>query len=207
MLPERVLDNSRGIRTNTKLKEDNPATRVCLNEILIPTGSLMPSRILNESRISAQIHAHRLATPRAVGDKLAGDSHVMLLLNHARHGLEIVIGRVMTRNAALPQAVVALGVEQSLFRESCELEAVVNIRCEDEEILACEQLKELVVGVFWSLNVAVVPDVATPIRPLFFQGFEWIKAGRVHIGKPVGLNEIREVCLEAFATVGETCGC
>ena len=131
----------------------------------------------------------------------------MLLLNHARHGLEIVIGRVVTRNAALPQAVVALGVEQPLFRESCELEAVVNIRCEDEEILACEQLKELVVGVFWGFNIAVVPDVSAPIRPLFFQRFEWIKTGRVHVGKPVGFNEIREVCLEAFATVGKTCGC
>ncbi len=111
----------------------------------------------------------------------------------------------MTRNAALPQAVIALGVEQPLFRESCELEAVVNIRCEDEEILACEQLKELVVGVFWGFNIAVVPDVSAPIRPLLFQRFEWIKTGRVHVGKPVGFNEIREVGLKAFATVGKTC--
>ena len=111
----------------------------------------------------------------------------------------------MTRNAALPQTVIALGVEQSLFRESCKLEAVVNIRCEDEEILACEQLKELIVGVFWSLNVAVVPDVSAPIRPLFFQRFEWIKTGRVHVGKPVGLNELREILLEALARVGQSC--
>ena len=111
----------------------------------------------------------------------------------------------MTGRCALEQAVVALRVEQSLFVKPCLLELVIDIGGDDEIVLAFQEFKQVVIDWLRGRHIAVIPDVAAPVGPVFLLVRKLVESRRVHIGEAVFPDEVGEILLEAFPRIGETC--
>ena len=65
----------------------------------------------------------------------------------------------MARHAALPEAVISLGIEQPLLVEACFLELMVHVRSDHEVIFAFHEVQQPVVYRFGRQNIAVHIDM------------------------------------------------
>jgi len=117
-----------------------------------------------------------------------------------------VVGLGVAGHAALPQAVIPLGVEQAFLVEARLLELVVHVGGQHEVIPVPDQGEELAVGAVFRRFIAVVPDVAAPPGPFFLWCGVGVEAAGVHVGDAVLLDEIGEKPFKAFAAVGESGG-
>ena len=187
-------------------------------EIIPPRGRRMPALILDERSIRPEVHAHGLAAHRAVRHEFARHLHarertsrqrqlavrpryVALRFEHrADRGL-VVVRLLVARLAALPEAVIALGVEEPLFVEARQLELMVNVGGEHEVVAAAHEVEQ--VGVYAGRRevVTVAIDVAAPIRPMLLEGVEGVEPTGIHVGEAVLLDEIAEPPVESLACI------
>ena len=110
----------------------------------------------------------------------------------------------MAWSAALPEAVVALGVEQTRLIEARQLKLMVHIGGQDEVTPVPDQLQQVRIGLAGRHIVAVIVDVAAPPDPVFLQRRKGIEAAGIYVGDAVLLMEVGEVFQETFAAVGQT---
>ena len=110
----------------------------------------------------------------------------------------------MTRLTALPEAVIALGVEQPCLIKTGQLKLMVHIGCQDEVISAPDQLQQVSIRLAGCHIVTVVVDVSAPPSPVFPQRGKRIETAGIHIGDSVLLMEVREVLQKTFAAIGQT---
>ena len=113
----------------------------------------------------------------------------------------------MTRRCALEQTIVALGVEQPLFVESCLLELMVYIGGDDEIVLVFHEFEQVVIDRFRGRHIAVEIDMSAPVGPKLLLSRKVVEARRVHVGEAVFFDEIGEVFLEPLARIGKTRCC
>ena len=154
-MPEGVFNDTQSVFTHAKLQVKHPATAMLIDEALIAPAGLVPAAILNEGAINTQIHDQELSALGTSGHQLTRHCHSKgafghlrcviisdmkaLSLDHLSHELMVVIGLKVTRLTTLPQAVVALCVEQLLFREICQLELMVDVGGNYKELAILEQ--------------------------------------------------------------------
>lgn len=108
---ERHFDDAGSIPADAKFQEQDAAVLMPMQKILIPPSCGIPALILHESIVTAQIHGHGLAASGAARDQLGRDTHFRLLCNHLADNSLVIISDLMARPAALPEDVVALGIE------------------------------------------------------------------------------------------------
>ena len=123
----------------------------------------MPAFVLHKRIIGPEVHAHRLTADRTARNQLRGNRHFKgytcrnsqcaVFLNgkalgkyHLAHGLFIVIGLVVTGLAALPEAVIALRVEEPVLIESGLLEAMIHIGRQDKIVFILYELEQLLIN-------------------------------------------------------------
>ena len=179
---------------------------VTAQKMRITPGCGMPARVLYKGAVRPQVHAHGRAAHRAVRHQFAGYPHILLPGHHLPDNCFVVVSSLTAGPGTLPQAIVALRVEQAAFIKPGFLKAVVYIGCKHKIILVLHQLQKVMVNRLWGIQIAVDIDIPAPVRPVFFQAAKGIKAAGIHITKAVFLNKIPEMLLEAFAGVGEPGG-
>ena len=101
----------------------------------------------------------------------------------------------------LEQSVISLGIEQPFLVESGFLKAMVHVGSQDEIVLVLQQLKQIAVGGFRRIHIAVDPDIPAPVRPEFFLRIIRIEPAGIHIPETVLPAEITEVPVKALAGV------
>lgn len=171
-------------------------------KILIPTISGVPSRVLYKSRIAAQIHSHRLSADWTVRDQRGRDLHIPLLCKHPPDNPFIVIGLVMAGPGTLPQAIIALRVEQPLLVKTRQLELMVHIGRKHEIIRIFHKLQQCTVRFAYAGFVPVHHYLPAPPRPVFLQGIIRIKTAGIHVLNTVFLMKIRKCLFKALAVIG-----
>ena len=107
----------------------------------------------------------------------------------------------MARFAALEEAVIPLGIEETPLVKACLLKTMIDVCGEDEIILVLHQPEKLVIDGVGRIRVTIEKDVPAPIGPKFFRGSVGIKAPRVHVGETVAVGEITEIGFKPFAAV------
>lgn len=203
-VPERIFDNIRRIHAHPQLQKQHPRALMPPQEVLVTPCRLIPALVLHKGVVRPEIHGHGPAAVGAVRNPCGRDLHIPLLLNHLTyHGL-IVVGPLMARPGALPQAVVALGVKQPLLIKAGHLELVVHIGGKDEIVFVLHQLQKLVIHRPGGLFITIYHDMAAPPGPVFLQGPEGIKAAGIHIPDAVFVSKVLEMPLKAFPGVGQT---
>ena len=65
----------------------------------------------------------------------------------------------MAWHTALPEAIIPLGIEQSLLVEACLLKLMIHVRSDHELILIFHEVQQAVIDWFWRQNIAVYVDV------------------------------------------------
>ena len=165
----------------------------------------MPSAVLAERAVDAQVGDHGRPAVRAAGNELARHPLVFLAARHLADLLLVVVRLGGAVAAALEQAVVPLRVEQPRLVEPCQLELVVDVGGEDEVVSPFEDAQEVEVGLADPCLVAVEQDGAAPPRPVGLQVGEVVEPARVHVGYPEPIAEVREVLVKALPGVREAC--
>ena len=200
-VPEGVLDDDGRIVPDAQLQVQDAVAGVRLAERAVAEGSLVPSAILAERAVDAQVRNHGRPAARAAGNELARHPLVFLAARHLADLPLVVVRLVGAVAAALEQAVVPLRVEQPRLVEPCQLELVVDVGGEDEVVPPFEDAQEVEVGLADPCLVAVEQDGAAPPRPVGLQVGEGVEPARVHVGYPEPVAEVREVLVEALPGV------
>src|SRR5699024_1451712 len=91
---------------------------VASDKIRIPVGGAAPSVVLHKFIVGAEIHCHWSAADRAVRNQLRRDPHFFLPFYHQENGFSVVIGFLAAGPCALPQTVISLRIEETLFVKS-----------------------------------------------------------------------------------------
>ncbi len=102
----------------------------------------------------------------------------------------------MTGRRALPQPIVALGVEEPLFGKPRQLELMVHIGSEYKKIFGRYQRQQVALGLSRLYVVAIHPDGPRPPGPVFFQRLVGVKAAAIHVADAVGTPKVCKVLLE-----------
>ena len=139
------------------------------------------------------IPRHRQAVVRA--------DDIALRFHHLPDELLVVKSFLAARGTALEQAVIPLRVEEPLFLKACFLEAVVHIGGEDEIVFVLYQPKQVIVHRLRGLLIAVDPDIAAPIGPVFFHSGIRVEPAGIHIGKAIFCSKIRKIFPKALPGV------
>ena len=105
----------------------------------ITCGGSLPAIIFYKRSICTQVHFHFLPAYGAMGYQFRGDFHILLFFYHAADGFLIVIGLVVARCFALPEAIIALSVEQTLLVKAIVLEKMVYVGGQDKVVLVLQQ--------------------------------------------------------------------
>src|SRR5699024_787563 len=143
-LPEWVLDDSRSVKSDSKLQKQDLSILVSAQEIRIPFCCPVPSFIFHKGIVCAQIHCHRFPAFRTVRDKIRRDlpfwhcsirqnqfsvlcNLKSLCLYHLPNHFFIFIIFRMARLTALEQPIIPLGVEKAVFLRSCLLKSVIYV--------------------------------------------------------------------------------
>lgn len=203
---KRYFDDAGGIAAHAELQKQNAAVPVPAQEVLVSMSCGIPARILYESIICAQVHGHGPAAPGTARDQLRGDPHIRLLGDHLSDGILVVIGFLTAGLAALPKAIVALGVKQPRLVKARQLELMVHIGGQDKVIPAPDQFQQIRIGLAGRHIVTVIVDVAAPPGPVFLQRGEGIESAGVNIPDAVLLVKVGEVFQKALAAVGQAGG-
>ena len=201
------FDNAGGIAADAKLQEQNMAVPMPMQEILIPLGCGIPALILNEVIVTAQIHSHGPAALGATRNQAGRDTHFRLLCNHPTDSCLVIISCLMTRLAALPKAVITLGVEQPRLIKSGQLKLMVHIGGQDKIIPAPDQIQQVSIRFAGCHIVTVVIDVSAPPGPVFLQRGKRIEPAGIDIGDAILLMEVGEVFQKALAAIGQASRC
>ena len=125
--PEGVLDDARRVGPHAQLQVQCLPALVAAEEILVTAAGPVPALVLDKGLVTAEVHRHGPPALGAAGDQLGGDAHVVLLRHHPLDGFIIVIRLLMAGLAALPQAVIPLGVKDPFFVEPHPLKLVVYV--------------------------------------------------------------------------------
>lgn len=88
----------------------------------------------------------------------------------------VIIGLLVAGPGTLPQAVVALGIEQPLLVKSCLLETMIHIGGQHKIVLSLHQFQKLLINWLRGVQIAIDIDIPAPIRPMFFQAVKGIEA-------------------------------
>lgn len=134
-LHKRYFDDNGRIHTHTKFHEQDMLPLMGLHKIIISLGCIVPALGLDKGIVCTEIHTHRFSADGTILYHIGWDTHIPLLFKHRPDSFFVVIGLVVARFTALPQAVIALCVEKPLFVKACLLELVINIRGDNEKIL------------------------------------------------------------------------
>ena len=201
---KRHFDDAGGIAADAKFQEQNAAVPMPTQKNLIPPGRGMPAFILHKAVVTAQIHGHRLTALGAVRDQLQRDTHFRLLCDHSADSSLVIISGLMAQFTALPEAVIALGVEQPRLIKTCQLKLMVHIGGQDEVIPAPDQFQQVGIRLAGRHIVTVTVDMPAPPSPVFLQRGKGIESAGIHIGDAVLLMEVREVFQKTFAAIGQT---
>ena len=200
--PEGELDDAGGVPAGAEVEEEGAGGFGAAEEIGVAVGGGAPAVVFDEGVVGAQVHGHFAAADGTAGDEADRDAHAALAGNHFADGAFVVVGARVAGPGALPEAVVALGVEEAGFVESGALEAVVDVGREHEVIAVAEEREE--VGEHGGARdgvVAVAEDHAAPVGPLFFGGREGEEAGGIHVGEAARGREVGEEAPEALPAV------
>lgn len=203
---ERHLDNAGCVAPDAQFQKQDAAVSVPLQKILISPGGGVPALVLNESVVTAQIHGHWPAAFRAAGDQFGGNTHVRLLRDHPADSGLVVIGGLMAGLAALPEAVIALGVEQPRLIKPGQLKLMVHVGGQNEVIPVPDQRQQVHIRLAGRQIVAVIIDMPAPPGPVFLQRGKGIESAGIYIGNAVILMEVGEVFQKSLAAVGQTGG-
>ena len=103
----------------------------------------------------------------------------------------------------LPKAIVALGVEQTVFIKPGLLKTVIYIGGQNKILFALHQLQEVMVNRLWGIQIPVDVDIPTPICPVFFQTVKGIEAAGIHIAETILLNEVPKIFFKAFSCISK----
>lgn len=203
---ERHFDNAGCIAADAQFQKQDAAVPVPLQKILISPGGGIPALVLHESVVTAQVHGHGSSAPGAAGDQFGGNTHVRLLRDHPADSGLVVIGGLMAGLAALPEAVIALGVEQPRLIETGQLKLMVHVGGQNEVIPVPDQRQQIRVRLSGRQIVAVIVDMPAPPGPVFLQRGKGIETAGIYIGNAVFLMEVGEVFQKSLAAVGQTGG-
>ena len=172
-------------------------------EVGVALCSSVPALIFDKRAVCAQVHGHGAAADRAVRHQFSRHPHVPLRCDHAADHLFIVIGLLMTGLAALPQAVVTLGVKQALFVKPRQLKLMVHIGREHKVVFVPDQLEQPVINGPGRFFITVDKDLPAPPRPVFFQVCKGVKTPGIHVANPVFLNKVGKDPLKPLARIGQ----
>lgn len=149
-MPEGILDDGRGVVPHAQLQKEELLPRPGAKKIGVPLRGRVPALVLHKCIVAAEVHGHGSAAVGAAGQQVAGHLHILLPLYHLPHELFVVKRLLTARLAALPQAVVALRVEQPLLIEPRPLELVIHVGGDDEVVLVPHQLQKVVHTPAWA---------------------------------------------------------
>ena len=138
-LPEPVFDDAGGVTAHAQLQKQRAKSIVAAQERLASLCGQAPALVLHKGVVCPQVHGHGRAADGAMRNQLAGDPHILLLLQHLQDSGLVVVGLCVAGHTALPQAVVPLGVKEPLFVKARLLKAVVDVCCDDKIVLAPQQ--------------------------------------------------------------------
>lgn len=157
-VPEGVFDDDGRVVSDAQLQVQDAVARVRLAECAVAGGCLVPSAVLAERAVDAQVGNHGRPAARAAGNELARHPLVFLELRHLADLPLVVVRLAGAVAAALEQAVVPLRVEQPRLVEPCQLELVVDVGSEDEVVPPFEDVQKVEVGLTDPRLVAVEQD-------------------------------------------------
>lgn len=203
---ERHFDNAGRVAADAQLQKQDAAVPVPPQKILISPGGGIPALVLHESVVTAQVHGHGPAAPGAAGDQFRGNAHVRLLRDHPADSGLVIIGGLMAGLAALPEAVIALSVEQPRLIKTSQLKLMVHVGGQNEVISVPDQRQQIRVRLSGRQIVAVIVDMPAPPGPVFLQRGKGIETAGIYIGNAVFLMEVGEVFQKSLAAVGQTGG-
>ena len=129
-----------------------------------------------------------------------------LRLHHFANGCFVVIGLWVARPGTLPQAVVALGIEQPAFIEPGFLETVVDVGRQHKIVFFLHELEQVAVHRLRRVHIAVDVDIPAPIGPMLFKAGKRVEPAGIHVPETIPGDKIRKILLKAFACVGEPGG-
>ena len=203
---ERHFDDSGRVAADAQFQKQDAAVSVPLEKILIPPGGGIPALVLHESVVTAQIHGHGPAAPGAAGDQFSGNTHVHLLCDHPADSGLVVIGGLMAGLNALPEAVIALSVEQPRLIKTSQLKLMVHVGGQNAVISVPDQRQQVRVRLSGRQIVAVIVDMSAPPGPVLLQRGKGIETAGIYIGNAVFLVEVGEVFQKSLAAVRQTGG-
>lgn len=172
-------------------------------KIRVSFRSTIPTLILHKCIVTPQIHCHWLATERAMRNQFCRHTHTFLLLHHLTNGGFVIIGFLATRLVTLKQAIITLRIEQPMLIESRLLKLVINIGSQNNVILILDQSQQVLIHWFRGWRVAIYPDIAAPIYPVFLQRVKGIKTARVHVAEVVLFCKVVEMLFKAFSRINK----
>src|SRR5699024_11653141 len=85
-----------------------------------------------------------------------------------------------SRLTALEQPIIPLGVEKAVFLKSCLLKTVIYVGSQDKIVFVFHQIEQFVIDRFRCIHIAVDPDIAAPVCPVFLQRIIWVKSAGIH---------------------------
>ena len=204
--PKRIFDDDRRVAAYAQFQKKNVFPFVAAEEVLIPPGGDVPTVIFHKSVVRPQVHGHGRTANRAVRHQFGGDFHAFLLGQHLLDNGFVVIGLLVAGLGTLPQTIVTLRIEQTVFVKSGLLKLVIHIGCENKIVFLLHELKQVAVHRLRRIHIAVDKDIPAPIRPMFFQTVIGIEPAGIHIAGTILGDKIPKILLEAFAGIGEPGG-
>ena len=178
-------------------------------EILVAASGIVPALILHKGHVRPQVHRHGRAADRAVRDEFAGDlSYSLCSASIFLTTVFVVIGLLMAGLGTLPQAVIALCIEQPA---ACQIRpsesndphwwSAQNSPCPRT---SC---KSSLINRLRRVHIAVDIDIPAPIRPVFFQGCQRDRSRRnTYRGNRTFAIKSPKYFCKAFAGIGKAGG-
>ena len=110
----------------------------------------------------------------------------------------------MARLAALPEAIVPLGVKQPCLIKTGQMKLMVHISGQDKVIPASDQFQQVSIRLAGCHIVTIIVDMSAPPGPVFLRRRKRIKAAGIHVSDTVLFIEVREILQKALTAIGQT---
>lgn len=204
-LPERVLDDPGGVAAHSELQEQHLPSDV-LQEPPVPLLGRVPSLVLDEPAVDAEIGRGRRPAVGASRYQFGRDPHVPLLRDHPPDLGLVVPCDLPAGHGALEEPVVALGVVEPLLVEARLLELVIHVGGDDEVVLPAEDAEQVPVRLPDGGVVALHHDRPGPPGPELLPGAIGVEPSGVQVAYVVLRYEVGEALPELLPGVVEPCG-
>lgn len=201
-IPEGVFYDDGGVHSHTKFEVEHVCVLVGSAEVLVAGVRLVPSLVLYEAIVNAQVGGQGAAAMRTPRNEVARHAHALLPLHHGAHGRFVVVRFLRTGAAALEQAVVALGTKQPALVEARQMKLMVHIRGYDEVVLVSHQVEQVAIGFARLRLVAIDENVSTPPRPERLGIGKGEEASRIHIGDAEAITKVSEILVGGHSCTG-----